>query len=71
MRIYSSSMTKKRIEMPESSIRSQNYSHDSKVWSKEYNLNGDLIKEIGEKDTIEKKFKYDNLDGYKYVERIL
>ena len=29
---------------------SQNYSHDSKVWSKEYNLKGDLIKITGERD---------------------
>jgi DNA polymerase elongation subunit (family B) len=37
-----------------SSMISQNYSHDSKVWSKEYDLDGKLIKEIGEKDTTKK-----------------
>lgn len=51
-----------------SSMISQNYSHDSKVWSKEYNLNGDLVKETGEKNAINKTFKYDNLDGYKYID---
>ena len=33
-----------------SSMISQNYSHDSKVWAKEYNLQGDLIRVIGEQD---------------------
>ena len=32
-----------------SSMISENLSHDSKVWTKEYNLSGDLIKETGEK----------------------
>ena len=40
---------------------SENISHDSKVWTKEYNLNGDLIKEDGDD-------KYDNLEGYEYVD---
>jgi DNA polymerase elongation subunit (family B) len=51
-----------------SSMISQNYSHDSKVWSKEYDLNGDLIKETGVKDISKKHFKYDNLDGYNYID---
>lgn len=51
-----------------SSMISQNYSHDSKVWSKEYNLDGVLVREIGEKDDTKKVFKYDNLEGYKYVD---
>lgn len=51
-----------------SSMISQNYSHDSKVWSKEYNLEGVLVKETGEKDSSKKNYKYDNLDGYKYVD---
>jgi hypothetical protein len=29
---------------------SENLSHDSKVWTKEYDLEGNLIKETGEKD---------------------
>ena len=49
-----------------SSMISQNYSHDSKVWSKEYDLNGTLIKETGEKDPTG-KYLYDNLPGYEYI----
>ena len=44
-----------------SSMISENLSHDSKVWTKEYDLNGDLIRETGEAC-------YDNLPGYKYVD---
>jgi DNA polymerase elongation subunit (family B) len=43
-----------------SSVISQNYSHDSKVWSKEYDLDGKLVKETGEKDESKKLFIYDN-----------
>jgi len=50
-----------------SSMISQNYSHDSKVWSKEYDLQGNLIKEMGEKDPRTGKFIYDNLPGYEYI----
>ena len=50
-----------------SAMISQNYSHDSKVWSKEYNLKGDLIKVTGERDS-EGNFIYDNLPGYKYID---
>jgi DNA polymerase elongation subunit (family B) len=50
-----------------SSMISQNFSHDSKVWVKEYDLTGDLVKETGEKDATG-KFKYDNLPGYKYID---
>ena len=39
---------------------SENISHDSKVWTKEYNLKGELIKEDG-------NHEYDNLPGLKYV----
>ena len=46
---------------------SENISHDSKVWTKEYDLNGKLIKITGEQDE-EKRFIYDNLDEYKYVD---
>ena len=46
---------------------SENISHDSKVWTKEYNLGDELIVETGEKDE-EGNYVYDNLDGYKYVD---
>ena len=35
-----------------SSMISQNYSHDSKVWTKEYDLDGNLIQITGERDKI-------------------
>ncbi len=50
-----------------SSMISENISHDSKVWTKEYDLNNELIKETGEKDE-EDNYKYDNLKDYKYVD---
>lgn len=50
-----------------SSMISQNYSHDSKVWTKEYNLNGELILETGERDS-NGNYIYDNLDGYQYID---
>ena len=52
---------------------SENISHDTKVWTKEYNLNGDLIKIWGERDE-NGSFKYDNIIDpetgrlYKYVD---
>jgi len=49
-----------------SSMISQNYSHDSKVWSKEYDMSGKLIKVTGEQD-LSKNFLYDNLPGYNYI----
>jgi DNA polymerase elongation subunit (family B) len=49
-----------------SSMISQNYSHDSKVWSKEYNLQGELIATYGEVDS-KGNFIYDNLPGYHYI----
>ncbi len=49
-----------------SSMISENLSHDSKVWTKEYNLDGVLIEEWGEKDS-ENNYIYDNLPGYEYV----
>ena len=39
---------------------SENLSHDSKVWTKEYNLEGEQINETGEKDD-DGNFIYDNL----------
>ena len=50
-----------------SSMISQNYSHDSKVWTKEYDLQGNLIKDIGAKDPKTGKYLYDNLPGYDYI----
>jgi len=50
-----------------SSMISQNYSHDSKVWTKEYDLQGNLIKESGAKDPNTGKYLYDNLPGYDYI----
>ena len=44
-----------------SSMISENLSHDSKVWTKEYDLDGELTRETGEPS-------YDNLPGYKYVD---
>ena len=44
-----------------SSMISENLSHDSKVWTKEYDLDGVLTRETGETE-------YDNLPGYKYVD---
>ena len=48
---------------------SENLSHDSKVWTKEFDLEGILIpnSEEGEKDE-NGDFKYDNLPDYKYVD---
>ena len=50
-----------------SSIISENISHDSKVWTKTYNLNNTLLNQTG---IVNKNgdFKYDNLPGYKYVD---
>ena len=50
-----------------SSMISQNYSHDSKVWTKEYDLHGVLLKEIGERD-ISGNYIYDDLPGYTYID---
>jgi len=50
-----------------SSMISENLSHDSKVWTKEYNLKGKQIKETGEKDN-KGNFIYDNLPNYEYVD---
>ncbi len=50
-----------------SSMISQNYSHDSKVWSKEYNLKGEIIHISGERDQIG-NFIYDNMPGYQYID---
>ena len=49
-----------------SSMVSENLSHDSKVWTREYDLAGNLIDEWGEKDE-NGNYLYDNLPGYEYV----
>jgi DNA polymerase elongation subunit (family B) len=49
-----------------SSMISENLSHDSKVWTKSYDLKGDFVEETGEK-TKDGQFRYDNLPGYEYV----
>jgi DNA polymerase elongation subunit (family B) len=50
-----------------SSMISENLSHDSKVWTKEYNLDGILVCSTGETDG-DGIFIYDNLSGYEYVD---
>ena len=49
-----------------SSMISENLSHDSKVWVKEYDLKDNLIKQEGIRDTSG-NYVYDNLKNYKYV----
>ena len=50
-----------------SSMISENLSHDSKVWTREYDQAGNLIEEWGEKDE-NGDYLYDNLPGYEYVD---
>ena len=49
-----------------SCMMSENFSHDSKVWTREYDLHGILVKETGEKDR-DGNFIYDDLPEYEYV----
>lgn len=49
-----------------SSMISENISHDSKVWTKEYDLHGTLLRETGIKGE-DNKYVYDNLPEYNYV----
>jgi DNA polymerase elongation subunit (family B) len=49
-----------------SSMISENLSHDSKVWTKQYDLANNLLQEMGEKDECG-NFIYDNLKNYEYV----
>jgi len=58
-----------------SSMISENLSHDSKVWTKEYDLDGVLIRETGDKGVLVGEngveveyFVYDNLPNYNYVD---
>ena len=50
-----------------SSMISENLSHDSKVWTKEYDLTGQLVHTTGERDELN-NFIYDNLPDYEYVD---
>ncbi len=49
-----------------SSMISENLCHSSKVWTKEYDLEGNELRVSGEKDE-HRDFIYDNMDGYEYV----
>ena len=50
-----------------SSMISENLSHDSKVWTKEYDLNGVMVRSTGERNE-NGEYIYDNLPGYDYVD---
>ena len=50
-----------------SSMISENLSHDSKVWTKEFDLAGNLVEEWGVKDA-HGNYIYDNLPEYEYVD---
>ena len=50
-----------------SSMISENLSQDSKVWTKEFDLAGQLVCETGVKDPSG-NYIYDNLPGYEYVD---
>ena len=51
-----------------SSMISQNFSHDSKVWTREYDLEGNLLRQTGEVDRKTGKYKYDELPGFEYID---
>jgi DNA polymerase elongation subunit (family B) len=53
-----------------SSMISENISHDSKVLTKEYDLDGNIVEETGEKDPLTGQYIYDQLPGYEYVDII-
>ena len=50
-----------------SSMISENISHDSKVWTVEYDLEGNELQRTGVQDKSG-KFIYDNLSNYQYVD---
>jgi DNA polymerase elongation subunit (family B) len=50
-----------------SSMISQNFSHDSKVWTKEFDLTGKLVGMTGERNKAG-EFVYDNLPGHDYID---
>ena len=45
-----------------------NLSPNSKVWTKDYDLDGNLVADTGEKDLKTGEYIYDNLPDYRYVE---
>jgi DNA polymerase elongation subunit (family B) len=45
-----------------------NLSPNSKVWTKDYDLEGNLVAQTGEIDPITKEFIYDHLPDYQYVD---
>ena len=45
-----------------------NLSPNSKVWTKDYNLLGEIVAETGEKDAKTGEYIYDNLPDYQYIE---
>jgi DNA polymerase elongation subunit (family B) len=51
-----------------SSMISENISHDSKVLTKEYDLQGNIVAETGEKDPTTGQYIYDHMPGYEYVD---
>ena len=53
-----------------SSMISENISHDSKVWWKKYNLDGEEIARESRKEYVNEdgSYKYDNIEGYDYVD---
>lgn len=50
-----------------SSMISENISHDSKVWTKEYDLDDNLVRETGDKND-DGEYIYDNMEDYDYVD---
>lgn len=50
-------------------MMSNNYCLSTKVWTKEYDLDGKLIYETGQKDA-NGKYKYDNLPNVKYLNSV-
>jgi DNA polymerase elongation subunit (family B) len=51
-----------------SSMLSENLCPGSKVWTKIYDLDGNLVKETGEKEPKTGTFIYDNIAGLEYVD---
>jgi DNA polymerase elongation subunit (family B) len=45
-----------------------NLSPNSKVWTKDYDLDGNIIADTGEKDAKTGEYIYDNLPEYQYIE---
>jgi DNA polymerase elongation subunit (family B) len=50
-----------------SAMMSENFCHSSKVWTKQYDLSGNLVKETGERGA-NGAFIFDELDAYTYVD---